>query len=218
VLDAARSEDWRAVADELIAKAREVNGEVQVFKCARSFFTSRPAAIRPPLTSSAVRRSSASPRISTAEVTIYFEGAIFGQENMRTLADRARNAAGRMVEQYPTTAMRVVPRDASAVVGTFDLREARIMLTGPGSERAVAEWLGVIRLDPAELMPGDTGSARRAVAQAPTDLAVASVYRSVMESPALTAPDNPSHGDKTGVRHEVVEPQEVLGKEHPAIV
>ena len=47
--------------------------------------------------------------------------------------------------------MQVVPRDALSVVGTFSLREGRIMLTGPSSERAVAEWLGALRLDPAEL-------------------------------------------------------------------
>jgi hypothetical protein len=34
------------------------------------------------------------PRIGSDEVTIYFEGAIFGQQNMRTLADRAMHAAG----------------------------------------------------------------------------------------------------------------------------
>jgi hypothetical protein len=88
------------------------------------------------------------------EVAIYFEGAIFGQQNMRTLADRARHAAGRMIEGYPTTATRVVPREALSVVGKFSLREGRIMLIGPSVEQAVAEWLGALRLDPAELRRG----------------------------------------------------------------
>lgn len=56
-----------------------------------------------------------------------------------------------MIEGYPTTAMRLVPRDAVSVVGTFSLREGRIMLTGPSSERAVAEWLGALRFDPPRL-------------------------------------------------------------------
>jgi hypothetical protein len=57
-----------------------------------------------------------------AEVEVYFEGAIFGQENMCTLADRATHAAGRMLERYATTAARIVPRDALLTVGTFDFR------------------------------------------------------------------------------------------------
>lgn len=91
------------------------------------------------------------PKPGSDEVTIYFEGATF--ENVRSLADRATQAAGRMVEQYATSAVRVVPREALTVVGTFDLREGRIMLAGPHSEQAVAEWLGTPRLDPAELRP-----------------------------------------------------------------
>jgi hypothetical protein len=84
-------------------------------------------------------------------LTIYFEGAIYGQENMRTLADRTTHAAGRMLEGYATVATRLVPRDAVIAVGTFDFRAGRINLTGPGSERAVAAWLGTLRLEPSEL-------------------------------------------------------------------
>jgi hypothetical protein len=51
-------------------------------------------------------------RADTPEVEVYFEGAIFGQENMRTLADRATHAVGRMAERYATSATRIVPRDA----------------------------------------------------------------------------------------------------------
>lgn len=110
-----------------------------------------------PATASIVRGSAivGQPRAGSDEVAIYFEGAIYDQRNVRTLADRAKHAAGRMVEEYPTTAMRVVPRDALIVVGTFDLREGRILLTGPHSERAVADWLGAPRLDPTELRPSE---------------------------------------------------------------
>ena len=61
------------------------------------------------------------PRAGAAEVEVYFEGALFGQENMRALADRATHAAGRMLERYATTAVRIVPCDALVAVGTFDL-------------------------------------------------------------------------------------------------
>lgn len=93
------------------------------------------------------------PDASSERVTIYFEGAIHGQENLRTLADRANQAAGRMIQRYPTTAMRAVPRDALMAVGTFDPQGRQITLTGPHSEGAVAEWLGTVQLDPAELRP-----------------------------------------------------------------
>lgn len=88
-------------------------------------------------------------------VRVYFEGAVYGQMGMRTLADRARHAWGRLVERYPTVACRLVPREALVVVGTFEPRAARIILTGPRSKAVVAAWLGVVRLDPEELESGD---------------------------------------------------------------
>jgi hypothetical protein len=100
------------------------------------------------------------PQAGAAEIEVYFEGAIFGQENMRTLADRATHAAGRMLERYATSAARIVPRDALLAVGTFDFREGRITLTGADSERAVAAWLGTPQLDPAELAQGARQAAR----------------------------------------------------------
>jgi hypothetical protein len=108
-----------------------------------------------PATADIVRGSAivGRPRFGSEKVTVYFEGAIYDQENVRTLADRATQAAGRMIEHYPTVARRVVPCDALLAVGTYDLRRRRITLTGPHSERAVAEWLGTVRLDPAELRP-----------------------------------------------------------------
>ena len=93
------------------------------------------------------------PEFGSKEVTIYFEGSIYDQENVRTLADRANHAAGRMIQRYPTTAMRAVPREVLMAVGTFDIRRRQIILTGPHSEGAVAEWLGMVQLDPAELRP-----------------------------------------------------------------
>jgi hypothetical protein len=93
------------------------------------------------------------PEPGSDDVRIYYEGALYGQVNMKTLADRAVHACGRLQQDYPTTAAKVVPRDALTVVGTFDPRGGRIMLTGRQSERAVADWLGVSVLDPAELEP-----------------------------------------------------------------
>lgn len=85
------------------------------------------------------------------EVRIYFEGALFDQVNMVTLADRAVHAFGRLRERYPTLARRMVPREALVAVGTFDEAGGRIILTGEQSAASVATWLGVPTLDPAEL-------------------------------------------------------------------
>lgn len=63
-----------------------------------------------------------------------------------------------MLQSYPTVAKRTVPREALVVVGTFEPRSSRIILTGPQSERGVADWIGVPELDPAELKPGGRGS------------------------------------------------------------
>lgn len=117
-----------------------------------------------------------------AEVEVYFEGAIFGQENMRTLADRATHAAGRMLERYATTAARIVPRDALLAVGTFDFRRGQITLTGADSECAVAAWLGTPQHDPAELAQGARQAAKVAdVAHLVPDVTV-TVNRSLGEA------------------------------------
>lgn len=91
------------------------------------------------------------PEPGSEEVRIYFEGALYGQVDMVTLADRAVHAYGRLRERYPTLAKRMVPRVSLVAVGTFDEAGGRIILTGEQSASAVATWLGVPTLDPAEL-------------------------------------------------------------------
>lgn len=94
------------------------------------------------------------PDAGRGEVRIYYEGAIYGQSEMRTLADRAVYACSRMVDNYPTTAAMSVPREALVAVGTFDLSASEIVLTGDQSAAVVAEWLDMPQLDPAELRRG----------------------------------------------------------------
>jgi hypothetical protein len=96
----------------------------------------------------------ARPETSREEVRIYYEGAVYGQSEMRTLTDRAVYACGRMVDNYPTAAAMSVPRDALVAVGTFDPSTSEIILTGDQSAAAVAEWLDMPQLDPAELRRG----------------------------------------------------------------
>ena len=85
---------------------------------------------------------------------IYFEGGIYDQVNMASLADRVAHAYGRLAENYPTAARMVVPQDAIIAVGTYVPGEGRIELTGPDSESLVARWLtrDEQRLDPTELI------------------------------------------------------------------
>lgn len=87
-------------------------------------------------------------------VEVYYEGALHNPVNIKTLADRALHAAGRMDQEYPTTARCEVPRDSLLAVGTFDPVLVRVELTGPASRRAIAGWLGVDELDDAELEKG----------------------------------------------------------------
>jgi len=101
------------------------------------------------------------------EVKVYYEGATFGQTEMETLVDRARHAASRMLASYPTSAMRIVPKEALVAVGVFD--RGRILLTDAGAEQALADWLGVPRLDRAELgggVPNPTFAQATAIAEA----------------------------------------------------
>lgn len=93
------------------------------------------------------------PDVGSEGVTVYFEGAIYEQADMGSLADRAAHAYGRLRENAPTVAVRVVPRDALVAVGTFDPRTGRIFLTGPQSAAAVATWLGVVVVTAADLRP-----------------------------------------------------------------
>jgi hypothetical protein len=94
------------------------------------------------------------PDARQADVRIYYEGAVYEQSEMRTLADRAVYACGRMVDGYPTAAAMSVPREALVAVGTFDPATSVIVLTGDQSAAVVAEWLETSRLDPSELRPG----------------------------------------------------------------
>jgi hypothetical protein len=87
-------------------------------------------------------------------VRICYEGAVYEQSEMRTLADRAVYACGRMVDGYPTSAAMSVPRESLVAVGTLDPTTSEVVLTDDQSAAAVAEWLETPRLDPSELQPG----------------------------------------------------------------
>lgn len=115
-----------------------------------------PAAPDHPATSEIARGSAilGRPEPGGDDVRIYFEGAVHGQTEMQTFADRAVYACGRLVQRYPTIAARLVPRDALIAVGTFEQSIGEVVLTGPHSAALVAEWLDSPGLDPVELRRG----------------------------------------------------------------
>lgn len=78
------------------------------------------------------------------DARIYYEGAVYEQIEMRTLADRAVYACGRMVDGYPTSQLSAamsVPRESLIAVGAFDPTTSESILTGYQSAAVVAEWL-----------------------------------------------------------------------------
>lgn len=82
-------------------------------------------------------------------ITVDYEGAIYGQANIKTYADRALHAAGRHLQNYPTVARAVVRRSELLQVGWFDLGRGITLLDD--AEEAAASWLEVDVVDQAEL-------------------------------------------------------------------
>ena len=60
-------------------------------------------------------------------VLIHFEGNLYGAENLKTYESRIRQAAGRQVDRYPTTAKMVVARDQLVEVGRYDYANDRVL-------------------------------------------------------------------------------------------
>lgn len=54
-------------------------------------------------------------------VIVYYEGNLSGASNLNTFEEKLDCVAGRMVSRYPTAAMSMMPKDALAKVGTFDV-------------------------------------------------------------------------------------------------
>jgi hypothetical protein len=71
-----------------------------------------------------------------------------GAANIRTYADRVEQAAGRMIESYPTVARIAVPVTELELVGFWSGERGEVFCELPGP---LAAWLGRDVLDPAEL-------------------------------------------------------------------
>lgn len=84
------------------------------------------------------------------------------------LADRALSASGRLLERAVFGGCLLVPPTTLTVVGVVNFPTGTIELTGPHSQRAVADWLGLPQLATAELR--ESGST---IAENPTSPAAA---------------------------------------------
>lgn len=85
------------------------------------------------------------------QVTVYFEGNRYGYANVQTLADRARIAAGRLIEHYPTVAFAVVSRRDLLKVGWYEREHGIILLRDRRVHEALAAWLSINHVTDSEL-------------------------------------------------------------------
>ena len=82
----------------------------------------------------------------SGRIELYFEGNRYGASNIKTFADRVYHAADRMQMRYPTIARSVVSEGEVIKVGWFNGQTVAVT-----NESALASWLGVDQIDPAEL-------------------------------------------------------------------
>ncbi len=59
--------------------------------------------------------------ISDTSAMVYYEGNVYGAENINTFEDKCLLAAGRAKDRYPTTALTIAPLDDVIDVGVYDL-------------------------------------------------------------------------------------------------
>ncbi|WP_394222595.1 hypothetical protein [Alteromonas gracilis] len=59
--------------------------------------------------------------ISDTSVMVYYEGNVYGAENIKTFEDKCSLAAGRAKDHYPTTALTIVPLEEVIDIGVYDL-------------------------------------------------------------------------------------------------
>lgn len=75
-------------------------------------------------------------------VIVYFEGNAINAANLTEYIDRARSAAGRLRENYPTSSVMQLPLNDLHEIGHFHYPTSRLMITDQDSYR---EWLTMRR-------------------------------------------------------------------------
>jgi hypothetical protein len=90
-------------------------------------------------------------RGDSARVEVYYEGNLYGAENLSRYADRVMHAADRLSARYPTVARAVLDRHSLNWIGQYSTAMGKVMIESPGSRRALADWLGVEEIPETEL-------------------------------------------------------------------
>jgi uncharacterized protein YdhG (YjbR/CyaY superfamily) len=77
---------------------------------------------------------------ATGRVTVYFEGNLYGAENLRRFEERLLSASGRAATFYPTSAIASFNARQLKRVGTYDYATGRLDVT---DQAALDDWLAV---------------------------------------------------------------------------
>lgn len=93
------------------------------------------------------------------EVTLYYEGGN-QSTNVVTYADRAMQAAYRLLSIYPTVALASAPERELTEIGYFDLELGQVTIFDEAT-KDLAAWLDTPELNPAELLTSQDASSRR---------------------------------------------------------
>jgi len=73
-------------------------------------------------------------------VLAYYEGNLYGADNLHRFEEKLLHAAGRLVEKYPTVACSMLEVDQLLKVGTYDYSKQRFQAM-PETLSALKEWL-----------------------------------------------------------------------------
>ena len=82
------------------------------------------------------------PHADYGRITVYFEGNLFGAENMRSLEARAMIAAGRLHDSYPTIAKMSLPENALLKIGNYHY-DSHTLEVDKQKMKDVLDWLAL---------------------------------------------------------------------------
>jgi hypothetical protein len=75
-------------------------------------------------------------------VRAYIEANVYGAVNLVTFADFVAVAAGRLLDNYPTSAVRALPRHDLCPVAVWSLGDRRLTGVGENWRPMLSAWLG----------------------------------------------------------------------------
>lgn len=79
-------------------------------------------------------------QLRDGQLLVYFEGNLYGAVNLQRFEDKMLQAAGRLVQKYPTVARCLMPVDQLMEVGTYDYPNQRFQAK-PDTLSALNQWL-----------------------------------------------------------------------------